>query len=561
MYILGISAGMHDSSAALIKGGRIICFAEEERFIREKHTGKVPLNAIRFCLDYAKISPQEVSAIGFFWKPFKGLGRRLLNSIKYSKNPLYIINKKQPGYLLTMLKIPYILRREFGFVCPFYNLDHYLCHIASVLLTSPFESSAFLIADGNGELQTICGGISKKEKTNIVIQNFFPYSIGLVYMSITEYLGFKGNSDEGKTMGLAPFGTTRFVEKFRKIIHANGDGKIDINLRYFDYHYSKKEFVTPLFEKEFGPRRKNGEGLENHHRDVAFAIQSVTEEILIHILEVLKKRVDISKIALGGGVFLNSVVNDKIRRNFRETKIFIPPWVNDAGAAIGAALILSQRLDKDFQRQYQPSCYLGPEFSEREIEDSLNKFGIKYYRSNDIFTETANEIANGKIIGWFQGRMEAGPRALGNRSILADPRKREMKDILNLKVKHRENFRPFAPAVLLENADEYFDIDIESPYMLFACPVRPNKTGLIPSVVHIDNTARIQTVSRESNERFYNLISAFDRLTGIPVVLNTSFNIAGEPIVCTPEDAIKSYLTSEIDVLVMGDFIARKKRG
>ena len=557
LYMLGITAGFFNSSAALVNHGDVLAFAEEERFSRKKRTGVLPVKAVEWCLKYARIQPEQIAHIGFSWQPWRGLFNRLIVILRHADSFSRPFNFSDASTLKNLfLSLPR-LKRIFDFRCPIHYLNHYSSHVIASVDPSPFYDPAVLIVDGTGEFRTVSYGTYQKgvycEKRGVN----FPHSLGFLYQTLTEYLGYRANRDEGKIMGLSAYGTDRFVDSMKNILTLSSDGDLRTNLDYFDYHHSRRRYFSDRFIDLFGKNCIYGNDFENHHKDVAFAGQSLTENILIGLAKCAIEQTQKHQLCLGGGVFLNSVANGRIRQEVLND-LYVPPWTGDEGGALGAALIMSRRYDSAYKSPSGLGPYLGPEYSEEEIAYEFTRLNVPFKQFKDICGETAKRLADGKLVGWFQGRMEVGPRALGNRSILADPRNPEMKNLLNDKVKHRESYRPYAPVVIKEAAQKYFDLNCSSPYMLLVANVHHKVRDQIPAACHVDGTARIQTVSKIQNPLYYKLISSFGYLTGVPVLLNTSFNAAGEPIICAPKDAIMRFINSDLDVLVMGSLMAEK---
>ncbi len=559
MIILGISCFYHDSSVCLIKDGEIISAVQEERFSRIKHDWRFPEKAIKYSLQDASIEPQDIEAIAFYEKPFLKFERILETFLSVAPRGYLSFIDIIPSWLKKKLWIPVIIEKELNYKGKILFSQHHLSHAASSFFLSPFEESAILTIDGVGEWATASYGYGKGNRIYLQKEMRFPDSLGLLYSTFTAYLGFDVNDGEYKVMGMAPYGNPVYYSEIKeKLLQINHDGSIKLNMDYFSFQYGKKMF-NKRFEKLFGLRaRKKDEPLEQKHFDIAASIQKIIEDVILKIAFHVYKETKIKNLCLAGGVSLNCVANSRILNEGPFENIFIQPASGDAGGAIGAAYVAYHHYFNQKDRHPLKSLYLGPSFTETQIIDSFLKYNVEHKKLNieDLIQITAKLLSEGKVIGWFQGRMEFGPRALGNRSILADPRRPEMKDIVNKRVKFRETFRPFAPSVTFEDIDKYFEIKIESPYMLFVAKVKSDK---IPAVTHVDNTARLQTLKRQDNPLFYDLLKAFEKITGIPVLLNTSFNLKGEPIVCTPEDAVKTFLKSGLDCLVIGNFIASKK--
>jgi carbamoyltransferase len=557
-YILGISCFYHDSAAALLKNGEIIAAAQEERFTRKKHDDKFPTKSVEYCLSYAGIKVGDLDSIAYYEKPFVKFERLLSTYIKTWPFGLISFLKAMGVWLKQKLWIPSIIKKELDYKGDILYMEHHLSHAASSYFASPFQKAAVLTVDGVGEWATATYGIGDKNSLKILKEIHFPHSLGLLYSAFTYYLGFKVNSGEYKVMGLAPYGEPKYVDKVRKLIDVKDDGSFHLNMKYFGYEAGLK-MTNKRFHKLFeSDPRKSETKLTQREFDIARSLQYVLEEIILKMVKHIHKETGEENLCLAGGVALNCVANGRILRESPFKKIYIQPASGDAGGAIGAALFSYYTLH-DHKRKYEmENVYLGPEFNDDEIEKLLNENKIKFEKLNDetLYDKVANFIDNQKVIGWFQGRMEYGPRALGNRSILADARNKENWQRVNLKIKFRESFRPFAPTVIEEDINEYFDLDVPTPFMLLVAQV---KKDTIPAVTHKDNSARIQSVSASENHRYHKLIKTFKDKTGTSVVINTSFNVRGEPIVCTPEDALKCFLRTDMDILVMGDYVVDKE--
>ncbi|MBQ4438347.1 carbamoyltransferase [bacterium] len=597
--ILGISAYYHDSAAALLIDGDIFAAAHEERFTRKKQDPSFPINACRFVLDQAGITLDDVTAVAFYDKPYIKFERLLETYHAFAPKGLKSFNSAIPVWIKEKLFMKDMLREELaklgGRIPKLYFPEHHLSHAASAFYPSPFEDAAILTLDGVGEwgTLTICHGNGNKIK--VLKELDFPHSIGLFYTAFTYYCGFKVNSGEYKLMGLAPYGNKNAEETKeikRKIIEnmidLREDGSFLLNMDYFDYATGLSMTNDAKWEKLFGfPRRKSESELTQQYMNMAYAIQEITEEMVLKLAETAKELTKSENIVLAGGVALNCVANGKLLRTKMFKGLWVQPASGDAGGSLGAALAVRyisfghERTNIE-KRDSMKGAYLGPEFSERDIENVARRYDAKYKKFNDfseLCEKTADLLNNDTVIGWFQGRMEFGPRALGNRSILGDPRCPEMQKKLNLKIKYREGFRPFAPSVLEEDISTFFDIDTISPYMLLVAPVlESRRTKLpekyeelplyerlyflrsdVPSITHIDFSARIQSVSRETNPKYWQLINTFKQKTGYGIVVNTSFNVRGEPIVCSPDDAYRCFMRTEMDYLVMGNYLFDKK--
>jgi carbamoyltransferase len=597
--ILGISAYYHDSAAAILVDGEIVAAAQEERFTRKKHDSSFPIHACRYVLEEAGLEYKDLAGISFYDKPFLKFERLLETYHAFAPGGLVSFLSAMPVWINEKLFMRKLLRKhleEFGEgKVPMYFPEHHLSHAASAFYPSPFSEAAILTVDGVGEWATTTIGHGRGKDVEILRELQFPHSVGLLYSAFTYYTGFTVNSGEYKLMGLAPYGnpssqrTAEFQEKIRtELVDIRKDGSIILNMDYFDYAIGLKMVAEEKWEHLFGvPRRKGESEISQAYMDMALAIQKVTEEIVLRLACTARQLTGSKYLVMAGGVALNCVANGKLLRAGTFEDIWIQPAAGDAGGAVGAAYAVWHIHDGN-ERQFHGrrdatrGSYLGPEFSNSEIRRALEKHGAKahYYECFGNLTSTvAAKLAEGNIVGWFQGRMEFGPRALGGRSILGDARRPEMQKKLNLKIKYREGFRPFAPSVLEEDITEYFELDRESPYMLLVAPIRgdrqiPPPEGYherslydrlyfvrsdLPSITHIDYSARIQSVSRETNPRYWELINEFKELTGYGVIVNTSFNVRGEPIVCTPDDAFRCFMRTEMDYLVMGDYLLDKK--
>jgi len=558
-----------------MKDGKIVAAAQEERFTRKKHDAGFPANAIKFCLAHEGITAKQLNHVGFYDKPLVKFDRILETFISVAPKGVMFFMAAMPIWLRQKLWIKDLIKKEMEYDGEIIFTEHHQSHAASAFFASPFEDAAILTVDGVGEWTTTSYGYGSGNKITLTHEIKFPHSLGLLYSAFTQYLGFKVNRGEYKVMGLAPYGKPIYYDLIMEnMIDLKGDGSFKLNMDYFAYTYDQ-QMINDKFVELFGyPPREQESKIEQHYRDIAMSIQRVTEEAMLKMVNHLYEETRQKNLCMAGGVALNSVANGRIIRETPFENVFIQPAAGDAGGAVGvAAYIRFNILDnkRDVLQKSNPNTtgpgkdlmqntYLGPEYSKEEIKRFLDKKGVVYevFEREEILERTAEIIADKRVVGWFQGRMEWGPRALGNRSILADPRDREMQDIVNLKIKFRESFRPFAPTVLLDKAPEYFELDRQSPYMLLVTLVRENKR-VIPAVTHVDGSARVQTIAREDNPLYYDLIEEFYKLTGIPVIINTSFNVRDEPIVCTPEDAYTCFMRTKMDNLVMGDFIMRKE--
>ena len=591
--ILGISAFYHDSAACILKNGKIIAAAQEERFTRKKHDLNYPYNAIEFVLKYANLKLSEVDSIVFFEKPFLKFERLLETYVAFAPKGFISFSKAMPLWIKEKLFQKNLLfnklkshDKEYKSDKNIFFSDHHLSHASSAFFPSPFEEAVIITADGVGEWATTTVAVGKGNTLNIKKEIHFPHSLGLLYSAFTYYTGFKVNSGEYKLMGLAPYGNPIYTDKIKKLIDIKDDGTFRLDQKYFNYA-TGLTMTNDKFHNLFGQKHRNPkqDKITQFHMDIASSIQKVTEEIMIKLARSVHKEYKIDNLCLAGGVALNCVANGKILKEKIFKNIWIQPAAGDAGGSLGAALALWY-IEKKNRRMVNPDddmngSYLGCEFSQSEIEKELNVMGAKFkkYSFNDLIDKTASYLSAGNAIGWFQGRMEFGPRALGGRSILGDPRSDKMQKNLNLKVKFRESFRPFAPSILKNDLSDWFDISVDSPYMLLVSDINPKKKikmsdeqkklfGIeklnikrseIPAVTHVDYSARIQTVDGKKNKRYFELIKKFKEKTGCPLIVNTSFNVRGEPIVCTPSDAYKCFMGTELDYLVIGDFILDKK--
>jgi carbamoyltransferase len=561
MNILGINAFGHDTSAALVVDGTLVAAVEEERLNREKKTRKFPYQSIQFCLDHAGITLQDVDCVTYGYRGYLWLTSRLLyHQLRYFPLALdELADAKRQFKKFVLLKGN--LRKALGTDRPIYLTKHHDAHIGSTYLISPFDQAAILTVDGLGEYESCVFAEGRGNTVHRLQQVYFPHSLGTMYACISHLVGYVPEFDEGKVMGLSAYGDRdAFYKDFKRIVQLKRDGTYRLDLSYFMYHRTRDVWVSDKFYKTFGPRRQPGEEINDRHRAVAAAAQRVLEETILHMAEHLYKKTRLTALCVAGGVALNSVANGLILEQGYFKDIFIQPASGDNGIPIGSAFYYYNVVRNRPRTYVANDTFLGPSYSGDDIVRALEEHNLPVFRSADVAGDTARLLAKKKVVGLFQGRMEFGPRALGNRSIIADPRHDDMKDIINLKVKHRESYRPFAPAILKERCLEFFENDYNSPYMLLVYKVRANKRHLIPAVVHEDGTGRIQTVVRESNPRYYDIIKAFERITGVPVILNTSFNTQGEPIVCSPSDAIKCFLGTEIDVLVLEDYIVEKEQ-
>ena len=591
--ILGISAFYHDSAATILVDGKIIAAAQEERFTRKKHDASYPFNAIEFVLNFTKIKLNDVDQIIFFEKPFLKFERLLETYVAFAPRGFKSFCMAMPVWLKDKLFQKKMLFNElkrhddnFNDNKKIFFSDHHLSHAASAFFPSPFEEAVVLTADGVGEWATTTVAIGKENNLEIKKEIHFPHSLGLLYSAFTYYTGFKVNSGEYKLMGLAPYGDPIYEDKIKNnLIDIKEDGSFHLDQSYFNYA-TGLTMTNKKFDNLFGQKVRDAkhEKLTQFHMDIAASVQKVTEDVMIKLIKSLKEEFNLPNLCLAGGVALNCVANGKILKEKIFDNIWIQPAAGDAGGSLGAALAL-WHIDQNNPRKVDHNdsmqgSYLGPEYSQKEIEEHLDKAGAKYeiFKDEELLDKTATDLSKEEAIGWFQGRMEFGPRALGGRSILGDPRSEKMQKNLNLKVKYRESFRPFAPSILKEDLSEWFDLDVDSPYMLMVSNINKDKTikmtedqknlfGIdklnikrseIPAVTHVDYSARIQTVHKETNEKYFRLIEKFKEKTNCPILVNTSFNVRGEPIVNTPLDAFNCFMGTDLDKLIIGNCYLNK---
>jgi carbamoyltransferase len=595
MYILGISAFYHDSAACLLKDGQIVAAAQEERFTRKKHDASFPYQAAQYCLKEANISPSQIDNVVFYEKPFVKFERLLETYLAFAPKGFTSFAKAMPIWIKDKLfqksalikELKFTLGEEINWGARLLFSEHHLSHAASAFYPSPFESAAILTLDGVGEWTTTSLALGKSNNLKVIKEIHFPHSLGLLYSAFTYYIGFKVNSGEYKVMGLAPYGEPHYADLIlKKLIKLADDGSFQLDMSYFNYA-TGLTMTNKKFDALFGgPPRKSEAQLTQREMDLAASIQKVTEDIVIKLAKSIAAETGEKNLCLAGGVALNCVTNGILLREQIFDNIWIQPAAGDAGGALGAALSIwylhhNKERVISTERDAMKGAYLGPEFSDDEIETELKALGAVYekFSYNDFIDQVAVALSDGKAVGWMQGRMEFGPRALGGRSIIADPRSSIMQKQLNLKVKYRESFRPFAPSVLIEDVKDWFEQDSESPYMLLVSAVQKDKRrkmtsdeetvfgidklniprSSVPAITHVDYSARIQTVHAETNPLYHALISKFKEKTGCPLVVNTSFNVRGEPIICTPTDAFKCFVGTELDILAVGNYLLFKK--
>jgi carbamoyltransferase len=587
MNILGISAFYHDSAACLVRDGDIVAAAQEERFTRKKHDPRFPDNAVDYCLKEGGISIDHVDYVAFYDKPFVKFERLLMTYLTIAPKGLTAFIQQMPGWLKEKIFMRNTIRDALGYKGKVFFSTHHQSHAAAAFFPSPYQRAAFLTLDGVGEWATSAYGVGEDNKVTILKEINFPHSIGLLYSAFTYFTGFKVNSGEYKLMGLAPYGEPRYVDLIkRELIDIKEDGSFRLNMKYFDYCAGLRMTNDAFADLFGGPRREPETKLTQREMDMARSVQAVTEEVILKMARHIKRVTDTKFLVIAGGVGLNCVANGRLLREGPFDDIWIQPSAGDAGNALGTALfawhhVLGNARVADKRRQ--KATYIGPEYKDDEIQAYLDKENIPYLRCetpDDLCQRVAALIASENVIGWFQGRMEFGPRALGARSILGDARSREMQSVLNLKIKFRESFRPFAPTVMLEHVADYFTLDRESPYMLLVAPVRQDhlrnldasdkqaegfaklkvERSDIPAITHVDNSARVQTVDKQDNPLYHRLLECFYEKTGCPVIINTSFNVRGEPIVCAPGEAYICFMRTNMDYLVLGSFILDKKQ-
>jgi len=561
LNILGISSFYHDAAAALLCDGRLVAAAHEERFTRKRHDPDLPVNAARYCLEAAELSVDDLDYVAFYDKPLIKFERILMTYLATFPRSLPSFTRSIPIWLKEKLWIPHAIRTGLGYEGEVLFAEHHQSHAASAFLASPFEEAAILTCDGVGEWATTTQGVGRGNSFELLREIRFPHSLGLLYSAFTYYLGFKVNSAEYKVMGAAPYGTPKYADKILdQLVELRSDGSFRLNMRYFGYD-SGLTMTNRHFDALFGhPRREPEAKMEAFHWDMAASVQRVTEEIVLAMVRDLHARTGLKKLCMAGGVALNCVANGRIVREGPFDELWVQPAAGDAGGALGAALFVYNAVlgkPRGFQMDH---AFWGPAYSDEAIQHYLDARGAPYrtLTRSEMIRETARRLEEDQaVVGWFQGRLEWGPRSLGSRSILADPRNEDNWTRVNLKIKFRESFRPFAPAVLADKASDWFDIDRESPYMLLVCQVKEGRS--IPAVTHKDGSARLQTVTREAHPEFYDLITEFDQRTDCPVLINTSFNVRGEPIVMSPDDAYLCFMRTDKDVLVLGNQILLKE--
>ena len=574
MYIIGINAYHGDSSACILKDGKLLAAAEEERFNRIKHWAGFPVESIRYCLEEAGIELSQVEHVAINTNPKANMFKKVTYTLKNRPNLKMVLdrikNKKERASVDDELANAFSGQPFAGTI---HHIEHHLSHLASTHLVSPFNDSVALSIDGFGDFSSAAWGACVGTSMNVDKRVYFPHSMGIFYQAMTQFIGFPNYGDEYKVMGFAPYGKPKYLEQMREVVHTKQDGTFELNLNFFRHHNENVEYewaggspvVGELFKSK--ERGKNDE-LEEHHRDLAHSVQARYEEVFFNILESAHAKYGIDQLSLAGGCAMNSVANGKVYRRSPFKKVYIQSAAGDAGGAIGAAYMVANKMGCTKDRYHMDHAYWGPSYDnahhEQLLEQSkeeLEKEGCsveKIEDINELCLKTAKEISNGMVIGWYQGRMEWGPRALGNRSILGDPRRADMKDILNLKIKRRESFRPFAPSILREEVGKWFEEDDDVPFMMQVFQIKEEKRIEIPAVTHVDGSGRLQTVFKNTNPRYHKLISSFDEITGVPIILNTSFN-ENEPVVCRPDEALNTFLRTKMDVLVLGNWFVKRR--
>jgi len=584
LNIIGISAFYHDSAACLLKDGQVIAASQEERFTRIRHDPAFPINAIQSCLKIGNLKLSDIDIISFYEKPFIKFERILESLMEYAPASYALAMKALPVWIKDRLWLRKIIWRTLERQIPVAFCSHHEAHAASTFFPSPYESAATLTVDGVGEWSTTTWGVGNGNRLELKAEIRYPHSVGLLYSAFTQYLGFRVNSAEYKVMGLAPYGEPKYTDLIRNhLIEIFPDGSFLLNMEYFSYN-TRREMINTRFDALFGqPRRKPETALQNFHADVARSLQEVTEEVMLKLSQHVYLQTKLKNLCLAGGVALNCVANGRILREGPFENLWIQPGAGDSGGAVGAAFIAWHHIHGAPRTRAimdrQQGSFLGPSYADDEILPELETYQLKYHNlpRKDFLEKTAELLEKQKVVGWFQGRMEFGPRALGNRSIIGDARNPEMQRRMNLKIKFRESFRPFAPSVLSEDTEKYFDLHATSPYMLLTCSVKENVAvqkraasgngknwmsemlsaipSQIPAVTHVDGSARVHTVEKNTNLLFYELIEAFKQRTGSSVLINTSFNVRGEPIVCAPRDAVRCFIKTDIEALAIGPYV------
>jgi len=560
LYTLGLSTYTHDSAACLVNCGKILVAAEEERFSRKKHTGDLPKEAINFCVHKAGISFLQISEIAVSEQPYLKFSRVILDHVKSYPRSFRHFMRTMPDWMGHRLLVPQLLEEELGLTQKIFFIPHHLSHAASAFYPSSFETAALLTLDGVGEWSTASRGRGLGDRIYLNKEMAYPNSIGLLYTCVTTFLGFSAHGDEGKTMALAALGEPRFLNALKSIVDMRPDGSIRLDPKVFSFSTGDRMWGW-RFEKLFGSSRGRGQPFEQAHYDLAASLQSLLEELVVLICRDLHKETGEKALCLAGGVALNCLANQKILEQTPFERLFVQPAAGDSGGALGAALYVQNGLRRQ-PRTPMEHAYLGPEFSDEEILGTLEKSDLPFekHTKSELLQKTCAALAEGAIVGWYQGSLEFGPRALGHRSILANPCRADAKQVLNSRIKDREPFQPFAPIVQKERAADYFHLIQDSPFMLLAPKVREEHRSYLPAITHFDGTARVQTVDQNTNPLIYELLSKFEKVSGFPILVNTSFNGKGEPIVCTPREALRCFEKNGIDLLVMGSFIVRGRQ-
>lgn len=574
MFILGINAYHGGASACLIQDGKLVAAVEEERFNRQKYWAGFPVRAIQFCLESANISPYDLDHIGISRNPSANLYKKILYALRQRPNFNYMRDRVNNMARVRDVKTAFVEEMKLDAAnvrAQFHNVEHHRAHMASAFFVSPYQDAAILSVDGMGDFVSTMWGKGSGNQIDVLGAVNFPHSLGYFYTLVTQWLGFPKYGDEGKVMGLAGYGQPNYLDRMREIVRIQRDGSFELNTDYLDLNEgfsmtweNGSPVLGTMFSKKFvevfGEPRVPGSELTQYHMDVTASLQEMLEEAEFALLRLLHKKTKSDMLCLAGGVALNSVFNGKIRTQTPFKEIFIQPAAGDAGTALGVAYFIQHQILGKPRTFVMRDAYTGPRFVNGRVTQTLKQYDLAYQELDEdaLCVQTAQLIAQGNIVGWFQGAAEWGPRALGNRSILADPRRDDMKDILNARIKHREKFRPFAPSILLEETGNYFDQDYPDPFMIKVYGIRPDKQREIPAVTHVDGTGRLQTVERETAPLYWKIINAFKNETGVPIVLNTSFN-ENEPIVCTPEEAVECFLRTKMDGLVLGNFLVTKE--
>ena len=565
MYILGLSCFYHDSAICLLKDGVPVAAVDEQSFTRKKHDSSFPVNAIKWALRREGIDFSAIEAVAFYDKPLVKFERILKSHVAHFPKSFAQFVKGMPSWFNTKLRLDKVLSKEFGYTGPICYGEHHRSHAASSFYASGWNKAAILTVDGVGEWSTTTWGIGEGTNINMIKEIRFPHSLGLLYSAFTYYLGFKVNSGEYKVMGLAPYGKPIYVDRIKELINIQEDGSFRLNMKHFCFDYGMKMYL-PSFEQVMGEKTRpldTGE-VTQFHKDVARSLQEIVNDIMCKLATNIVEQTGETKLCLAGGVALNCVANGHILRNTPVTELFIQPAAGDNGGAMGAALWLWHEVLGKERNWKLTSAYLGPEYSDESIEETLKHYNAHYTKleQTELLHHTTEMLTEAMVVGWYQGRQEWGPRALGHRSILGDPRHPDMREIINMKIKMREGFRPFAPSVIEEDCSHYFDLSQQSPYMLLVAPVHDhiqNGDTPLPSITHVDGSARVQTINQEQDELYYKLLHAFKKKTNCSVLINTSMNVRGEPIVNTPEDAYRCFMRTEMDGLIMGSFLLHKK--